>query len=334
MSRRSSSTLVLLGCAALAAGCFEDLSLYPADCREIAACEDPCPGECVPLPPLGFDGPALLWTGPPADLPATCPPRAPKPVYTGFAGLDDSIQCPPCSCTEPVCVLPSGVTVTDLPLCNTGPAATVTPYDAPAGWDGTCTSSGIIPADQVGSVSIAPATVRPCEPAAPEVPAIFEGLGWAQAALACAGEAIDNVCGDPGMTCLPTAEPPPPGFRQCILYLFDGEPDCPADFPEKHTFYKEKFDDTRACTACECIETQPSTCTASVAAYETTDCTGPVVGAVQAGGCVDPPVNVPIGSLEAAWDVRDPGTCAPSGGAPIGEAKPVDPRRFCCQPPP
>src|SRR3972149_4183011 len=33
---------------------------------------------------------------------------------------------------------------------------------------------------------------------------------------ACAGEAITDVCGDPGLTCLPTAEPPPPGVSTGI----------------------------------------------------------------------------------------------------------------------
>lgn len=330
----STKLVLVLGCAALAAGCLKDLSLYSDDCRETATCGDPCPGDCVPLPPLGFDGPALLWMGAVADLPAACPDRAPTPVYSGFANLDDSNECPPCQCTPPVCVLPSGVTASTLDTCpNDGPGAMLTPYDAPAGWNGTCTSSGTIPADQVGSVSIAPATVRPCEPVLPQQPAIFEGLFWAQAALACAGEAIDGVCHDPGMTCLPTAEPPPPGFQQCILYLFDDEPDCPADYPEKRTFYKAAIDDTRACTACECIETQPSTCTASVAGYQDAACSVEAFPPLS-DGCWDPSNDVPLGGLKAAWDVNAPGACAPSGGVPIGEAKPVGPRRFCCQPPP
>ena len=40
-----------------------------------------CPGQCVALPPLGFDGPALLWVGPTAEVlfegaPYSMPPEA------------------------------------------------------------------------------------------------------------------------------------------------------------------------------------------------------------------------------------------------------------------
>ncbi len=331
---RPLGAVALLWCAACAPACVEDLSAYGHDCLDFADCPDPCPGECVPLPPLGFDGPALLWMGPVSDLPPECPERASRPVYTGFAGLNDSHECPPCECAEPACVLPSGVTASTLDACpNDGPGATLTPYDAPSSWSGDCFSSGVIPPDKLGSVSIAPATVRPCAPVQAEVPAMFEGLSWATAALACAGEAIPNVCGDSGTTCLPSAKPPPPGFRQCILHLLDGEAQCPTDYPEKYTLYQKEPEDTRACTACECVETQPSTCMASVSAYQGTDCMGPVV----AGGiatCVDVMPNLTLGSISATWVTNEPGACAPSGGVPVGEARPVGPSTFCCQPPP
>lgn len=320
--------LSTVACVAVSSVC----GCGPHDCELTLTCKEECQGECVPLPPLGFDGPALLWMGPVAELPSQCPERASQPVYTGYAGLDDANECPPCECTAPVCELPAGVTITDLALCDMGPAATVTPYTAPAGWDGTCASSGIVPAAMVNSISIAPATVRPCEPVQQHVPAMFEGLYWTTAALACAGEAIPGLCGDSGLTCLPSAEPPPPGFRQCIFYLGTGDPTCPPDYPDKETLY-DTFEDTRGCTECGCMETQPSACAASVATFEDVNCSVPALPPEPAG-CIDPAAMFPIGSITAQMTTNQPGACAATGGAPTGAAKPVGPHTFCCRPPP
>ena len=40
----------------------------------------------------------------------------------------------------------------------------------------------------------------------------------------------------------------------------------------------------------------------------------------------------PLGSVSGYWQINEPGTCAPSGGEPFGEAIPVDPVTFCCRP--
>jgi hypothetical protein len=323
--------------AILGAGC-DAFSYYPEDCADELRCPgDPCPGECVPLPPLGFDGPALLWIGPEAAAPE-CPARAPKEVYVGHAGLEASYyECPSCECKQPTCEFPAGVTASNTAMCQ-GPG--FTPLDAPAGWGGTCTAAAaVITSDDLRSVSIEPVTERPCEPVPPDVAHDAGPIGWGTLARACRGEAITTVCNDPGMTCLPSAEPPPPGFRQCIMYLRDGETQCPADYPERFDFYSS-LEDTRNCTPCECTQTAPSQCIARVTAFQDETCTAAaeLFSTLIAPGmpaCNTFQIPSPeLASMSAAWVTYEPGTCKASGGEPVGEVVPIDPRIFCCQPPP
>ncbi|MCC6554986.1 MAG: hypothetical protein IT372_18590 [Polyangiaceae bacterium] len=329
------ATTVLSG-AVLAASC----SYYPYHCETYSECEggdgDACPGQCVPLPPVDFDGPMLLWMGREMEAPG-CPDPAPKKVYVGHAGLDASNECPPCECTQPACELPSSLTASDLSVCpNDGPGATLTSFDAPSSWTGACTSPTTVPASQLGSVTIPPVTVRPCEPVQ-EVP-LSQPATWGQLAYACAGEAIPNVCATPGETCLPSAEPPPPGFRQCVLYSRDGDTDCPADFPEKHVFYRD-VEDTRSCTACECTPTAAASCAASISIYEQPGCNQLILNAMVGMGGPPPSCHIvqpgtQLGSMQATMLPNEPGSCVASGGVATGEAKPLDARTFCCQPPP
>ncbi|HSO00552.1 MAG TPA: hypothetical protein VLS89_19805 [Candidatus Nanopelagicales bacterium] len=325
--RRVNWSIVGVVLAMAAQGC----GLYPYRCEDYSECTPEvaaCTGECVPLPPLDFNGPALLWIGKESAAPE-CPGRAPRRVYEGYADLDASNQCPACTCSEPACVLPEGVTASSSPTCL-GP--TFTAFDAPANWDGVCASPTTV--DALSSVLIAPTTVRPCAPVVEEPPQNnFPPSSWGTYARACAGEAIPNVCGDPGLTCLPTAEPPPPGFRQCIMYLGAGDPECPEDFPEEHQLYGD-LEDTRGCTACECVQAAPSECTASMSIYQAQGCGSWIFSSMitDQPSCFPVPPGVSLGGMDAAWITNDPGSCVAVGGAPVGEAKPIEPRTFCCQP--
>jgi hypothetical protein len=205
------------------------------------------------------------------------------------------------------------------------------PFDAPAGWDGSCTSPTTISSD-LGSVTIDPVTVRACEPVQ-QVPRDFSG-SWGQFAFACTGEAIPGACGDPALACVPTSEPPPPGFQQCLVYNREGDPLCPPEYPEKRVLYGG-LDDTRSCTACECTETAPSSCTASVSTYQDVLCNAFVVGGMVSDApiCLDVAAGATLRSMEATWLIDEPGSCVASGGVPTGEAKPLERRTFCCLPP-
>jgi hypothetical protein len=315
-----------LGCAILAIAC----NYHPYRCEDYSECEgNACPGECVPLPPIDFSGPSLLWVGNAVDAPG-CPARASRKVYEGHADLDSSNQCPPCACTQPACVLPSGLTASTSVCPNDGPLATLTPFDAPAGWDGSCTSPTAIPPNELGSVTIDPVTISACKPVQ-QVPRDFSG-SWGQFAFACTGEAIPGACGDPALACVPTSEPPPPGFQQCLVYTREGEPTCPPEYPEKRVLYGG-LEDTRSCTACECTEAAPSTCVTSMSVYQDDDCTTPLFENYPVGTgntqCLDT-MPLPLRSMKASWITNEPGACAASGGVPTGEAKPLERRTFCC----
>lgn len=316
--------------AALGTGCYTN-DFYATTCDNYPDCtpENACPGECVRLPPVDFSDPILLWMGPPMEAPE-CPARAPVNVYEGHADLDASHECPPCACSGPACVLPQGVTASSSAMCQ-GP--TFTQFEAPATWDGSCTSPTVVPS--LGSVTVAPVSAQPCAPVPPG-PQQNQPWGspWATFVRACGAEPMNGLCNDPGLLCMPTAEPPPPGFRQCILYNRDGDPACPADYPDKFIFYGG-LEDTRACTPCTCTETAPSSCVGWLALYEDTDCGAPLLSTMvgDAATCLDMAPSAQLGSMEGSWMVNEPGSCAASGGVSIGEAKPLDPRTFCCQAP-
>ena len=316
--------------AVAAPGC-EALSYYPDGCDNRNSCgDDNCPGQCVPLPSIDFSGPALLWIGREVEAPE-CPDKAPRPIYQGHGDLDDSNECAPCACSEPACALPAGVTASSSPMCQ-GPG--FVDLDAPAGWDGSCASPGVVGAAQLGSITMGPVTAIPCAPVVDRITAKDLGVPspWGTFARACAGEALPHVCNDPGQTCLPSAEPPPPGFRQCYVHLRDGDPQCPPDFPEKHTFYGD-LEDTRACTACACTETVASECAAVMTAYEDGICGDFIVSSMMMADaiCLDVGAGTTLGSFKASWTVEAPGSCVATGGAPTGGATPLDPRTFCCQ---
>lgn len=300
------------------------------------SCDDPCGdcvGQCVTLPPLDFNGPALLWTGPKHMAPE-CPARAPVPVYEGHADLDASNHCPPCACTEPACVPPAGLTVSD-EICPGG--GTEVPFDPPSDWSGACTSPGTVPADSLASVTIEPITARPCVPIDPEVPQDFQDP-WGTFARACMGEVSGGRCRDPGLTCVPTAEPPPPGFRMCIMYTRADDPECPKAYPHEVTLFGG-LDDTRECTACECAEAVASECVGLLSLYQDAACMT-LLGSFMMNLGTNPPCHdngmqgAELAGMEVTWDTNEPGKCGTSGGMPQGEAKPTDPRTFCCQSPP
>ena len=303
---------------------------------------DECPGQCVRLPPLGFDGPALLWFGPAEEAPE-CPDRALARVFEGGDGIQNApLNCTTCSCSQPACVFPNGATASNVSVCpNDPPGATLTPYPAPASWDGSCTSPGTVPADQLGSIAIAPVTEQPCAPVK-DVPQKEQlAPGFTIRAVACAGDVLDGVCPDSSYICLPSAAPPPPGFRQCVMYLGpdDGiDPECPTDYPEQHVFYAD-VEDTRECTECTCTQTAPSECVARLTTFQDTTCDAASeilsVTIAELQSCADVALpNAELGSMEATWMVNQPGSCEASGGKSIGEAKVTGSRTFCCQPPP
>jgi len=315
--------------------------LFPA-CRtgriDVYSCEDPChtcehpcdpcpTGECVELPPLGWQGPVLLWSGAPEAAPA-CPDRAPNLAYEGHDGLDREPTCPICTCGPSACQLSGLIANSAEGQC---PAqGSTTPYPAPDNWNGTCLTAGTIPAAQVGSIEYPPLTEAPCEPHTGNV--AEDGFTWARLALACQSTDLPVAC-DATTICRPTSEPPPPGFSQC-LFKEGEQAECPLGYPERQVFYGDLDASSVSCSPCACSPPEGGVCVALVHAYDDAACSAEFdATAVGLSGpeCVNTMAGFDLGSMSAGWMTNQPGTCTPSGGEPIGEPKPTEPATFCCQ---
>lgn len=296
-----------------------------------------CPGQCLPLPPLGFDGPALLWAGDAAEVPV-CPDRAPAIVFEGYEGLRDlPLGCSPCECSPPRCQLPAGVVASTLPTCPyDSPGATLTPFPAPASWDGTCASAGTVDPDLLGSLGLLQTTQEPCAPVVSVPEKTEPGPPFTIRARACGGEVKPDLCDGPGLTCVPTDEPPPPGFRQCILSLREGEAACPPEYPEEVSFFAKVTDD-RGCAPCSCAQISTSTCVADVRAFQDGSCSGAAFVqryVDESGNCAEVFPGTTLRSIDASWFTNQPGACVAAGGAPTGQVTLTGLQTFCCQKPP
>ncbi len=297
-----------------------------------------CAGQCAPLGPAEWQGPALVWMGPPGHAPE-CPPSAPVAGDLGLADLTAPLTCGACTCDPPQgsCALPTTWTAAAAPCAGDGPGIKHTSFDAPAGWSGACTAKNPVAAAQkcdglncVQSLTIAPSTLveGPCgvSVAAPSRPVTAT---WGEAARSCHGVTVGG-CAGPGELCAPPAEP---GYRRCLVR--DGEHACPEVYTVAHHFFTG-LDDTRACSACGCGAPLGSTCTTLVSAYADGACGSPIASVTvdtTKPACVDIlPSGAALGSKLAEEPTYAPGTCQPSGGEAMGAALPANPVTVCCLP--
>ncbi|WP_437727672.1 hypothetical protein [Sorangium sp. So ce861] len=311
-----------------------------------------CPGQCVPREPFGWSEPALLWIGP-QDRAPDCPAAAPIVAYEGRADFTAgaSRPCPACLCDPPdaSCELPAAwSTYAGFP-CDV-PGAAETPFAAPGGWDGACTSANAIAAGQmcdgalcaqsleIPAPRVLPGSCAPRIAEGPEEPEEPEGAGsFAVFARACTGTAF-APCADPGMTCTPAPPAgdaaPPEGFLTCIHR--EGERDCPATYPDRHVFHAGA-EDTRGCAPCGCAEPTGGTCSVLASAFSDEACSQLAVGVVVSSaapfcGAISP--GTALGSRSASVVRLEPGTCVPTGGEPIGGVALLGAATLCCRPAP
>ncbi|WP_437725315.1 hypothetical protein [Sorangium sp. So ce861] len=345
---------------AMASGCG---AVDGYDCHELLECDvinedgtsnGGCEGTCVPAEVYGFRRgvylvrvqtglealgcvDALRWT---QELDLEEREKVSPPEFGEFFVAPGAYPgCEPCACTAPACVFPAGLTVSSGWMCDDSPGETLTPFDAPAGWDGACVAPGAVGAEAFGSFRIAPVTARTCEVVTFPVPRDGDVHAGGQAVAICNAQRGDH-CPTLEHVCAIGADELRPGWRRCLV-ADDGEDvECPASdrtaglhFSEKLIVW-EKVEDSRACTPCSCNETAPSTCEALVSTFEDGACRDPVAAAVVAenGGCHDAEPGSTLGSLRAAWLVDAPGSCAPSGGEPVGELSLSKKVTVCCLP--
>lgn len=295
---------------------------------------EPCNGVCLPAPPVGWFGPDLLWVGLEANAPA-CSDIVGGfgEVYTGHGYPDGTTLCGACTCDLPSgsCELPATLTAAAASCAGDTPSVAHLSFDSPANWSGTCAADNAIPAGKlcggvpcVQSVTIAPLTMNQsgCLPMNP--PSIKPPPTETTFARACsAGNAFEHCV--TGGLCAPAT--PGPEFKQCIGHEGDSDySECPLAYPNRNVFY---HGDTLHCSPCACDAPIGSGCSGSIMISANSACTPPLLPAIsideKAATCTDVPPGSALGSKSASELSYHGGSCAPSGGKPLGTV-------FCCQP--
>lgn len=304
-----------------------------------------CPGQCARGPAAGWAYPNLVWFGTDPSQAPECWPEAPLLAFEGHEDLDAPLDCGTCTCAPPAgsCSLPTTMTANAATCAQNGPSTPHTPFDPSAGWDGTCDTNQSIPSGKlcsgvkcVQSLTIGPLAMNEgsCVPSQPSAPAAPTWKTFVRACWAGYPPQPQNYCDSTADICIPAS---PPGFRVCIYQKGDNE--CPAEFSpytEKH-IVATKYEDTRSCSPCSCGAPSGGSCSSAISVYTDGACsTAAYATTVTSAGsdCHDLPAGVPLGSKSATAPAYTPGTCAPSGGEPTGEAKPFQPATYCCLPSP
>lgn len=323
------AALLLCGCDPVHLDLSSCGTAHPGpDCPQ----QETCAGQCVPIPPYGWELPGLLWFGPKLEAPECPVERAPVMGYEGHADPIDPPECPECTCEPPTgeCELPLNITAYAEPAC----AGANHDFSPPESWDGTCNGDITISAAQnPSSVRIERLTLTEsgCKPPEP-LPPRSDAASWKTFARACRGYGF-SPCLDPGMLCVPTAEPPPQGFSQCIYQK--GDLECPPGYLDKHVFYDD-ISDSRQCTECSCGAPVGGVCSATVSVFQDGSCAnsmGTVLMDSRIPKCAtfQQAPGIALGSKRATPPVYEPGACEPIGGEVIGSAAVVGPSTFCCQ---
>lgn len=297
-----------------------------------------CSGQCVTVPDVGWSLPVQLWVGPPGEEPQ-CPGQAPHEGYRGHADLDAPPKtCGICGCDSPTgeCGLPPHLTASTS-VCNSG--GILTPFDAPAAWDGSCTPKDAIPGGAqcngspcVKSLSIDPLTLIETKSCNPHVivpkDGPTSGPAWKTSALAC--QVSDYPPCSPTQVCIPAAEP---GFSICIATWGDDHK-CSEPYTARYVFYDD-YSDTRKCTDCSCEPPIGSICTAQLSLHKDDVCANPLLQgytlASTGPGCIDfQMAGVALGSKAITNLAYIPGTCKPNGGEVTGDLTLIEAMTFCC----
>ena len=321
----------------LAAGCGQpeaDYLLHDIPGGEKGSPALACTGTCAPLAPAGWArDPVLLWTGEESAAPP-CPGSAPELHQTGYEDLFSPGICDVCTCSAPACVLPAGLTASSSTCPGDQFGSIHDKIETPAGWDGSCVSSDVIPFNTAKSMEIAESRVSACTPGTSPVAAQAQAPTWGTYVLTCQGTSFGR-CDSQSSICAPT---PDAQFRLCVEHTgpyTQPETDaCPQDYPERHLLYSS-FEDQRSCTPCACDETTGSECLSWVSTYSDASCTTPIgSNTVSTAGpyCMTNGSGEGLASMSASWLKNEPGMCKPTGGDLMGEIVLKQPVLFCCQP--
>ncbi|HRI69904.1 MAG TPA: hypothetical protein PK156_37000 [Polyangium sp.] len=308
-----------------------------ASFRPEAACLDKG-GECVAIQagPNASDwhGPDPVWFGPAIDAPTECPFEG-EIQLARYLGLHaPPFDCATCECEESTgnCAgVPDSISVG---TTTCGPGGISTPFDGPNGWDGSCTDANGIAA----GAQCPPGSGTPCvqsiawsafpgpknEACAVHVTPVpgFNGMttSWENAAVACHSTMARDLCGNGSKECVPAALR---DWSQCVW--LNGDHKCPDNYTySRRVMYQHEPKDSRSCSACSCGEPVGGSCVAKMNIFTDSACATEIQNQTissEMPDC-DPifPAGLAIGSKSITDHLYVPGTCAASGGEPMGEA--------------
>jgi hypothetical protein len=263
-------------------------------------------------------------------------------AYQGKIDLDaGAVVCGECGCASPDggCDLPTTLTANSATCTMLDPSTVQTPFNAPLGWDGGCTTADAIDSGAlcdggpcVVSLTIAAPTVAEPSCAAIQPPAPDAGLSKSYA-VACDGAEVPGCAAGSFCALLAT------GFQVCIASL--GDDDCPGSpypYTEKHLAFADVVD-TRSCSPCSCGAPSGGKCTVKVSIYADDACAseayGETLDSTMPEWCTPVTPGAPLLSKSATPPVYEPGSCQPAdGGVPIGSVTQTGTTTFCCIPSP
>ncbi len=316
-----------------------------------------CKGDCVPEASDSFAldwpyEPLVVWFGSKSELDAkTCPVETPFEKVRGF----DKLVAPPAKCDACACLaegscigLPATIEIRS-GTCNASNVET-TPFNGPPNWNGSCTSVDAMPAgklcngvpcSQSVSASTLPGpTNESCTPTVEKPNATIDKHEWLEGALACRAKDLDGTCATTPEHCVNTLSE---GWLHCLART--GKYDvCPDNYDNEgpRWVYQDNPIDDRGCSACACGTPKDGVCIGSFRLYSEASCTTEINKYQMASTgplCADlQPPGLALGSKTISELSFHPGTCAVTGGEPIGAVIPNDNENsgvvtFCCRAP-
>lgn len=328
-----------------------DASTDASDTGEVDASSDDggppadevCPWACTPVGGAGFDPfPSYVWFGIETD---PSPPPLEGLKWTSWVDVKlKEPTCPTCSCIAPTnwsvgCVFPTVWNV-ESKTCQELSSPSVTPFDPPLNWAGSCTSTnpiteGLMCGGEpcVKSLVLQPPTVAPCvaesvmSPDGQPVDAIEHE------------RVIEYVSASKGQSCGSTSNciaPPPTGYKLCLVANeVEVALPCPEGWTDRRTGWRV-VTNTRTCSACTCGAPEGASCTVRASVYADDACNDErgnmVLVSTGADQCIDLAVGTAVGSKAAEVLSYQPGACAPSTSELLGEVTFEHPVTYCCVP--
>lgn len=273
-------------------------------------CEDPtCESyACVTLPPSGWTGPVALFEASTGTVP-DCPAGL-TDVYVGNTGLEFSSASCTCGCDAPTNLgCTANIAYHGTSDCTSLASSTSV---------GAGSSCGATYTGAVAAVQVSFTASGSCGAGTPNPPSTTPAT-WQRQARACA---LDSGAQNPagcaaGKVCAPLSGE----SLACVLKT--GDQECPAGYPTRRIYFQD-VDDQRTCGNCSCAFAADS-CTATVSAYQATDCTSLVLTA-PSPGCYTGDVH----AASAASVQMNNARCDSAGGTPGGCVLPAEPTTVCC----